>query len=298
VADIIRSMAGFIKQTNVKQAIGLFISSRELSERLGYQHMIGLVQQNLGMLMQLRGELNAAIEYHLDYRKIRESLGLDTRYMACLIACMYSQIGKGEDAFELAKTAVDFANSSSTIWLLSRPHAELAWALINLGRYDEAEAELATAYEIATKSGDFAQMMWVQLVEGILDKAESNFDSANLIFKELLNDLENDPVPMLQNTCLLNLTEIEIEMLTDVFLKNNSDISGPWMTRLVEHAEKNDLPGIAARALLLQAELLRKQGRFDEVRKTLKEVQRTAKASSMRYLNDLIVSMFTDIIVT
>jgi tetratricopeptide (TPR) repeat protein len=177
-------------------------------------------------------------------------------------------------------------------------HAELAWALINLGRYEEANTELATAYETASKSGDSVQMMWVRLIDGIHDKAERHFDNANLIFKEILKDLENDPLPVLQNICLLNLTEIEIEMLTDVSLKKNSDESGPWMARLVEHAEKHDLPGIAARALLLKAELRRKQGRFDEVRKLLSAVQKTSEAPSMRYLNDLAISMFPDIIIT
>jgi len=297
IVDIIIQMASRIKQTDVKQAIDLLISCRELAEKLGHKHSVGQVQLELGFIMQLKGELNAAIEYHMDYKKIRELLGLDTRYTSYLIACMYNQIGQGEEAFELAKIAVDFASSASTIRLLPRPHAELAWALINLGRYDEAGKELAIAYELATKSGHFGQMEWVQLVGGILDKAEGDFNGAIAVFEEVLENQKNDPVPVLQNICLINLTEIEIKILTNEALKKRSDLSGPWMAKLVEHAEKNDLPGIVARALLLKAELRRKQGRFDEMRNLLKQVQKTAKAPSMKYLNDLAISMFPDIIV-
>jgi tetratricopeptide (TPR) repeat protein len=298
VADTMLTIAGNIKQTDVKQAIDLFISSRELCQKLGYKLGVGSVQLNLGFIMQFRGELSAAIEYLLDYKAIREQLGLPMIWHNSYIASVYNQFGKGEEAYQYAKTAVDFSQTSSIIRPFPRMHAELAWALVNLGRYDEAYAELATAYGIASKSGDSGQMMWVRLVDGILDKAEKHFDSANLIFKEILKDLESSPIPVFQNICLLNLTEIEIELLTDEWLKKNSDVSGPWMTRLVEHAEKNDLPGIAARALLLKAELRRRQGRLDEVRMTLKEVQKTANAPSMKYLNDLAVSMFPEIIIT
>jgi tetratricopeptide (TPR) repeat protein len=296
VADLLGNIAGYIKQTDVKQAIDLLVSSRELSERLGLQAHIGLLLNSLGHIMQFRGELDAAIEYQLDCKTIRESFGLPQPIMNSIIASLYNQFGKGEEAFQQAKTALDLRSSAVRIFPL--PHAQMAWALINLGRYDDAEAELATTHELATKSGSLEDMIWAQLVEGLLDKAERNFDSANLIFKEVLDGSEDNPILLFQNICLLNLTEIEIEMLTDEFLKKNSDLSGFWMEKLVEHAEKNDLPGIAARALLLKAELRRRQGRVDEVRKILKEVQKTAKAPSMKYLNDLAISMFPDIIMT
>jgi tetratricopeptide (TPR) repeat protein len=170
--------------------------------------------------------------------------------------------------------------------------------LINLGRFDEAKAELAVCHELASKSGGSLQMMWYYMVDGILDKAERNFENAVTNFKEVLKYCEEDLVPIVQNICLLNLTEIEIEMLTEESLDEKSESSGHWMKKLVEHAEKNDLPGIAARALLLKAKLRHRQGQYDKVRKILKEVQKTAEAPSMKYLNDLAISMFPDIIVS
>jgi tetratricopeptide (TPR) repeat protein len=298
MANTICHMAGFIRATDVKQATNLLISARELSERLGYKNGIGMALQQLGFIMAIRGELDAAIEYTLEYRRIRESLDLPPQYNDQIIAAMYNQMGKGEEAYQLAKAAVEFGTNTSVMRHNANPHVELAWALINLGRHDEAEAELAIAGGIATKSGSSRQMMTVRLVEGILDKAEGNLDSATLVFKEVLDYLKNNPILPIQNTCLLNLTEIEIAMLTDESLKKNSDVSGPWMAKLVEHAETNDLPGIAARALLLKAELRRRQKRFDDMRKLLKQVQETAKAPSMKYLNDLMVSYFPDIILS
>ena len=296
--DVMLAYAANIRQSDVKQAIDLLISSRELCQRLGYKSGVSNILLNLGFIMQFRGELNAAIDYVLDFEAIREHLGLPIQLPRTFIASLYNQYGKGEQAYQYAKSAVDSSGTKSFIRMLPRMHAELAWALINLSRYDEASAELATAYEFASKTADSGQMIWVRLVDGILDKNEKHFDSAHSIFKEILKTLENDPIPVFQNICLLNLTEIEIELLTDVFLKKNSDVSGPWMTELVKHAEKNDLPGIAARSLLLKAELRRRQGRYDEIRTLLKQVQVTAKVPSMKYLNELVISMFPEINMT
>jgi len=147
------------------------------------------------------------------------------------------------------------------------------------------------------KSGDSIQLLWTRLVEAVLEKEEKNYDSATMIFREVLRLLEEIPAHLVQNVCLINLTETEIDTLTEESLNENLDSSGPWMKKLVEYAEKNDLPGIAARALLLKAKLRHKQGQFDEVLRILKDVQKTAKSPSMKYINDLALSMFPDIII-
>jgi len=307
VADITRMIAEHIRQVDIRQASNLYASTRELSIKLGYKCGVGKVQRSLGLIKQSRGEFDAAMEYESDWKKIADSIGRESWFADCLIARMYNQYGKGEEAYHLAKTAVDFAAHSSGDRSLSLPHIELAWALINLGKYDDAEEELAIAHRIATKSGSSSQLMWIELVEGILDTAKHNFENAVLVFKKVLEELYNNPIQNIfllkfnnpiQNVCLLNLTEIEIETLNDESIKKSSDLSGPWMAKLVEHAEKNDLPGIAARALLLKAKLRRKQKRFDDMRRLLKQVQETAKASSMKYLNYLIVTSFPEIILS
>ena len=298
IADCLCEIAGLIIETDVKQSIDLFISSRELSEQLGYRAGIGSVQLQLGFIMELRGELAAAIEYQFEQKAVLESLGHTTERMDSSIASLYNQAGNGEKAFQLAKTMVDRQAGRPAIRYLSFSHANLAWALINLGKHNEAKTELASAHELATKSGTSGQMMWVRMVEGILDKAENSFDAAIICFEEVLKYLEDTPTSCSKNICLLNLTEIEIELLSEESLDEKLESSGPWMQNLVEHAENNDLPGIAAHALLLKAELRRKQGRIDDVRKILKEVGKTAEAPSMKHLNDMLISKFPDIIVT
>ena len=296
VAYLLQLLANLIKHTDVKQAIDLLISSRELSEQLGNRDGIGMVQHELGHIMGLRGELDAAIEHQFEYSAIRESIGLSAVYMNAVIASYYNMAGNGEKALELAKTTLALEDSGSRDLAYTR--AQIAWALIILGRFDEAKIQLAVCHEIASKSGYSWQMVWYKMVEGILDKAESNFENAVTNFKEVLKYYEEDPVPVYQNICLLNLTEIEIEMLTEESLDEKSESSGPWMKKLEEHAKTNDLPGVAAQSKILKAKLRHRQGQYDEVRRILKEVKKIAQAPSMKYLNDLVISKFPDTIVT
>lgn len=295
-SSIIINLAGEVKHTDTKQAVDLLLSAKELCERLGNRFGIGLVQHQLGHIMGYRGELDAAIDYHIEYREIRETLGIRPETMNPIIAFFYNQYGNGLEAYSLAKSLVKMEDASSRAFAYS--YAQLAWALINLGRYDEAKSELVNAHSHAIKSGDSTQITWVTLVDAIMEKEEKNYEGAITAFKEVLKFYEANPRPVISNNCLINLTDIEIDTLTEEALRQQSDSSGPWMHSLFEYAKKNEFPGIKARALLLKAKLRQRQGQYEEVRRILKEVQKTAESPSMRYLNEVSISMFPDVIVS
>jgi len=296
VADTLCVLAGHVKHTNVNKAIELFSVSKDICERLGYHAGIGQVQHHLGLIMGFRGEFDAAIEYQQKYIEIAESLGHRTELQKSIIAHFYNQIKEGEKAYELAIPMVELGQTS--IRYNAFPQANLAWAHINLGNYDVAREELDIARDFGIKSGTEAQMMWVHLVEGLLDKAEANYDSAIVAFEEVLAHLVEDPTPAITNICYLNLTEIEIDTLAEEHLVRKSEFSGPWMELLFEHIEENDLPGIRGQAILLLAKLRQRQGKDEEVRKLLQEVHRLANSSSMKYLDNLAITMFPDIVLS
>ncbi|MFX1368875.1 MAG: tetratricopeptide repeat protein [Promethearchaeota archaeon] len=288
-------IGGLTRLADLKQGADLLISARELSEELGYEFQIGLVQAHLGRIMEVRGEFDAAIEYQREYVAYQESLGSSKPMTNAVIASFYNQIGNGERALEFAKKGL--APEDAPFLWISYSSAQHAWALINLGRYTEAQRALAICQRIALKSGSIDYLAWYYMVEGLLDKAEKRFENAAENFRKVFDLIEENPVPLYQNICLLNLSEIEIDMLTDTSLHENYDSSGRWMKELENHVQENDLPGIAALSMILKAKLRYRQGRYDDVRRILKEVQETAKTSSMRYLNDIIISKFPDVIV-
>ncbi len=296
VACLLGYIGNLTKHTDLKQAADLLISARDLSKELGYTSTVGLVQNQLGHIMGVRGEYDAAIEYHREYMASQSSLGSSKPMENAILALFYNQMGNGEMALESAEKAL--APEGAPFLWVAYSSAQHAWALINLGRYAEAQTALATCKKVALKSGSQLYLAWYYTVEGLLDKAEKRFENAEINFQKVLDFYKEDPVPMFENVCLLNLTEIEINLLTDASLQEDSDSSGRWMTELEEYLQKGDIPGIAAQAMILKAELRYRQGKYDDVRRILKEVQETAKAPSMRYLNDMIISKFPDVIVT
>jgi tetratricopeptide (TPR) repeat protein len=293
VVELLRSKANIVKYIDLRKSLDLLLTSRNLSKQLGSSNS-GIAQE-LGHIMTFRGELDAAVDYHLECCAVRESKGYPISGMPALVALSYNMMGDGMRALECANDAIAQVGIYRPSIIL---HSQKAWALINLGRTDEARDELEKSKRLAIKSGGIDNMLISQMVEGILDKAENDSESAVHIFEEVLKARERDILNWWEVTCLLNLVDIEIEMLSPKLIDINTDSSGPWMQRLEEYVRETDVPGIAARSLLLKAKLRRKQGRHDEVRRLLKEVLKAAESPSMRYLKDIVVSTFPDVIVS
>ncbi|MFX1367639.1 MAG: hypothetical protein ACFFAY_03470 [Promethearchaeota archaeon] len=292
VADLLCALAGIIKFTDEKRGLDLFKASTKLSECLGYRYKMGKNRAGVGFLMGQRGELDSTMEYNLDYLEIRKSLGLSDITLNGLIAFFYNDMGDGENALKHAEAAL--RASKRLRRLTPFKLAMKAWALINLGKYDEARANLDASQELATKSGSvWYWFMWNQLVEGLLYKAEGRFDIAITTLTDVLQFPGEDPIPHFEAICLLHLTHIEIERES---LASAADSSGPWMQKFEEFVETRDAPGFAARLLILKAKLKQKQGQFDEAKEILKEVEKIAESPSMRYLNNTMAATFPDTI--
>ncbi|MFW9767856.1 MAG: hypothetical protein ACFFF9_11530 [Candidatus Thorarchaeota archaeon] len=296
VARILDILAGSTKQTDLKQAVDMLNTARELGEELGYIGEIGLVQHHMGHIKGMRGEFDAAVEYQREYKKHLDSLGSSYHLESSFIAMYYNLSGNGESALDFSEKSIPPEGAPNR--MLPYARAQQAWALINLERYEEAREVIDICHTLALKSGDSGQMSWYYIVEGLLDKAEKRFENGLTNFQKVLEYYAEDPTPVIQNICLLNLTEMEIDMLTDTALQENQDLSGPWMMKLEKHVHKNDYPGITAQSMILKAKLRYRQGRYDDVRRILKEVQDVAKNPSMRYLNDIMIAKFPDVIVT
>jgi tetratricopeptide (TPR) repeat protein len=295
IAHIFVVLASLTKYTDLRLAIDMLITARELFEELGYKGQIGYIHHHMGHIMGMRGELDAAIEYQYEFKANQESLGISAPIVNSFIALYYNLSGNGEKALDSSEKV--FTQEDAPHRFLPYARAQQAWALINLGRYAEAKAAIAICQELAFKYSDITNMIWYYILEGLLDKAESQFENAQMNFQKVLDYIKDNPTQLFQNICLLNLTEMEIDKLTDTALNENNDSSGHWMKKLEEHVQENDLPGVAAQSMIFKAKLRYRQGKYDDVRRILKEVQDIAKTPSMKYLNEIIISKFPDMIV-
>ena len=292
VAEIQLNIADRLKLTDLKSAMDLLHSTIHQYEKLGFGKRPSLLTV-LGRVMTFRGEVNAGIEYIKEDASLRESNDLPIWVQNQVIAFFYNQIGDGERALEIIDELKPMFIQRSSAWC----HLMSAWALYNLGKYNDAKDEFTIAQELALKSGRSEHILVNRIVEGLMDRADSKLRAAAECFEDVLRFLKQEPSPMFENICLLNLTEIEIEMMDDEVLVKDSEMSGPWMHKLFEHAKVKNLPGITARGKILMALLRQKQQRYDEMSKILEDVQETAnKSSSMRYLNRLVNERFPEYI--
>jgi tetratricopeptide (TPR) repeat protein len=283
VADLQSGLANVVKHFNMKRAIGYLDSSREISEQLGYRYNLGHIHQELGHIAGIRGEYDSAIDHFIEFQHVRESLKLPITMTKYLLATYCNLARNGEAALSAIEEAISSYESVRKI----SPYAliQRAWALTNLGQYGIAREELEASQEIAFKSGVvWYTSIWPKLVEGILEKVEGNYDEAKAIFEGVLDKFGHKPIPLVQNVCYLNLAEIEIELTKVDSLARPDGISGPWMEKLEEYVEENQLPGIRAQMLLLKASLYQRLGLFDETRELIQECRMLAESKGLDYL--------------
>ena len=296
VADMLSVLSGNIKFTDPVEALRLLNSSLELAEKLGYHYRVGHYYMDLGHLLGQRYEFDAAIKNLLKFRRMRLSLGLSVIIVDTLLSFYWNLIGNGEEA--LKRIDLVYKSSQSLRMTSSFAIAMRTYALINLGKLKEARAELDASKELASRSGvAWYRFLWYQMVEGILEKEECNFEIAMSLLKDVLSYQEEQPVPIIHTVCLLNLTEIELAMMVDESLDKPSDSSGPWMQKLEDYVYENGVPGVVAQLLLLKAMFFKKQGRYNDVKKLLAEVKTISASPGLKYLENVVATKFPHIFV-
>jgi tetratricopeptide (TPR) repeat protein len=291
LADLLQMKANIIKNVNASEALSILKVQKEVCDQIGYVAGLGYNAHTLGHIAMARGEYDAAIEYQNEYIRNIESRGEPVVFMKSVVASLYNQKGDGKRAMELItrgkKEAADYY-----------PLLQESWALVNLDQPEEAFQSLHKAREIALKSGNEGFLGHVYLVEGLIQKKRHDFTSATFALDKALDIFERLQGLSFTNLALIHLTDVEIELYSYDKKGTKTNLSGPWMQRLLEQVEQRELPGIAAQAKLLQAKFHFKRGEIVQSRKMLKRVLKTSKTSSMHYLKDMAELVIPDLFVS
>ena len=122
---------------------------------------------------------------------------------------------------------------------------------------------------------------------GLIERAEGNLSSA-MHSLEHAHEIRGDDPPT-----LVELVRTELELFNPTERNFADDVSGPWMQRLDERVSASYMPGFLGLALLLKAELRRKQGRHEEEEELLGRVKEIAKNPGVLFLRDLLIQLVT-----
>ena len=208
------------------------------------------------VMCHMRGEYSEAYDLNLENLKSLESIGAEGGTYIHNLSVMCNEMGNGREALEWAQQAVTAYDKMP----LFRPvaHFDVAWSLVNLGRLSEAEEHMKLAREYLVKSGYESVLAIEQMVNGVLERAQGDYESAMDSFQRALD---------------INLKERRHNRATSC------------MVRLAE-TEVMDLPGVIGLALYLKGELRLKQGRLIEAQELEYEVQKMAEFPGLAYLKD------------
>jgi tetratricopeptide (TPR) repeat protein len=190
------------------------------------------------------------------------------------------------EALEYARMAVELRPFITDTGLY-RPyaHCHLAMSLAGLGRNDEALEHLGIAQELAARTGSDRMAALCLITSGFIEKAEGNLVSAMQSFEDALSI----GIPQDYTRTIVELARIEVELFTPTESNHADGTSGPWMERLEQEVTTGYKPGFVGLALLLKAQLRRKQGSHEEENELLSRVREMAEDPRLQFLNALLV---------
>ncbi len=293
VAALLYDKANMIKNVNFNEALSILKSQRSISEALGCAYVLSLNDLALGFIAQARGEYETAVKHLEEHVRLAESLGLDSHaaFHRLLIAQQYNQMQNGLRALEIVNNVLEGYQSQKIWW----PYVQQTRALLNLDRLDEAAQILDLARDQPPRRGSDQDLGWIHFLDGLLLKKRHDFPSAKFELEQAHSIFGSFPGT---NQPLIHLTDVEIEMFSYGKERLNADISGPWMQKLMEQVQEQDLPGIESQAMLLKAKFRFKQGRTSDSEKLVRKVLKASKTSGMKYLKNMAQSLLPELLVS
>jgi tetratricopeptide (TPR) repeat protein len=293
VAILLYNKASMVKNANFNESLSILKSQRSVSERLGYIYALALNDLTMGLIAQARGEYETTVKHLKEHVQSLDTLGLDSwvNFHRLVIASQYNQMQNGAQALEIVNNVLEGYQSQKP-WF---PYIHKTWALLNLDRINEATQTLDLARDWAPKSGVDMNLGYIRFLEGLMFVKRTEFPSAKFELEQAHSLFRSFPST---NQTLIHLTYVEIEMFSYGKENTHTDVSGPWMQRLMEQVQEKDIPGIEAQAMLLKAKFRFKQGRTTEAKKLVKKVLKTSEKSDMKYLEKMAESLLPELLVS
>ena len=236
--------------------------------------------QTMCVFAYSRGELGEAYDCQLESLQMQGENGEISVNAASNMAGLYRVNGEEESAREMEEIV-----RAAEDKLGPYAHFGDAGRYISEGNLKEAEKSLNRARELTMSLGLETALGRLYGIEGALFRAKGDMESAMDSFQRELDINERADRQLRVRFSLVRLAKMEVEMFTPTRVNRDDEYSGPWMKRLEEEVESNDIPGIYGRFLLLQSELRMRQGRHDEAEAILDSAIELTDSSAMRFLH-------------
>ena len=250
--------------------------SREINDKAGLANTL----QTMCVFAYSRGELGEAFDCQLESIEMQSEIGDINVNAASNMAGLYGIAGDKESAREWRMIVQASEDKLG-------PYAVFGDVDVHLseGNIREAERAFNRAKELTLSLGLETALGRLYTVEANLLRAKGDLESAMDSVAKALDINERANRQLRVRFCLLRLVETEVELYEPTKDNRDDEYSGPWMKRLANEVEINDIPGFYGRFLALQSELRMRQGRHDEAAEILDAVLELSDNSAMRFLH-------------
>lgn len=135
------------------RAIENFRKSMKLEEELGNVRGLAINYQNIGECLEAQGKLDEALQNFRTALAYDEEIESDRGIAICKnsIARIYLMQDKLDDALNILEPTLVTSETIGDQFIVSGVLKDLGWALMKLGRYDEAEQKLKEGLELSRK---------------------------------------------------------------------------------------------------------------------------------------------------
>ena len=249
---------------------------REINDKAGLANALN----TMGGFAAGRGEFGEAYDCWIDAVTMYSELGHIPS------ACVYNlvgfniEVGHEEDTREWQQIV-----QTSEDDLGPYVHFQEVRYHIQQGSMKEAERVFNHAKELTLSLGLETALGRLYRYEGKLLHAKGDLESAMDSVQKALDINERANRQVRVRHCLRDLVEMELELFAPTDANRGDEYSGPWMKRLADEVEINDIPGYYGRFLVMQSELRMQQGRHDEAEDILDAVLEMTDNSAMRFLH-------------
>ncbi|MDH4213023.1 MAG: hypothetical protein OEV85_03800 [Candidatus Thorarchaeota archaeon] len=260
----------------------ILTKARGICETLGDIQGLMSLQSLIQVICHIRAEYSEANEINYSIIENRTLVAQDLDINLHDTAFILNELGNGREALEMAMLALEGAGRRPL--LLPYCHMDVAWSLINLNRLDEAAHQMDLARDFILHSGIESTIAYEYMINGLLERARGDFQSAFHSFEKALIINERNHRYNRANSCLIKLAETEVLAFEKTSKNRDDEVAGKWHARLEKFGREMELPGVVGIELLLRGELRLKQGHEIEARDCIEKALQMADSPGLAFL--------------
>jgi tetratricopeptide (TPR) repeat protein len=265
-ASILSIKANTVKDIDIHRALQLHDEAYSMiAERLTEFDATYMFALSIGMTYEAMGEYDLALAFCQKDFELLSKFADHARIAHTLVACrVCCELGMPQQALEWL-----ISNSASMQFEDSYLHSIAAKVFILLGQLDDAARHLVRANNMAMESGDDSIISSYLLARALYELASDELDAASSSLQEVLT-LSSPQFQIIVNYALLGLTQVEATKAVKAETSGlNIHTSGPWMSKLEEHALERNFPGIRMQHAILKADYQTRIGEHEAAMHTL-----------------------------